>query len=124
MNPIHIIMSRGGIWHFYLIPALLLSLPIWILGRRRARWMWWESSILVLPFFLFIALDYWHVKGGLGWTLITGSMYLSGVVPAALLVRVIVGQRANRIRLASILLIVSCLIAVVVYLLLPPSRTY
>ena len=109
----------GFIWLFYLVPAGVLSLPLWIGGRRRARWVWWEFSILLLPFLVFISLDLLRVRARMGWSLPYGALYLSVVVPAAALIRVIVGQWANRVRLASILLTAACVIAIVVYLLLP-----
>ena len=101
MNPIDIFLSRGGLWIFYLVPAGVLSIPIWVIGRRRVEWVWWEFSILVLPFFLFISLDAWRIRGGLGWAVITGATYSGGVVPLMALIRVIVGKRINATLMAS-----------------------
>lgn len=109
----------GFVWLFYLVPAGVLSLPLWIGGRRRARWLWWEFSILLLPFLVFVSLHVLQVRGGIGWSLLFGSFYLGCIAPVAALIRVIAGQRVNRLRLASSLLIAACLIAVAVYLLLP-----
>src|ERR1700754_898565 len=120
MNPIDIFLSRGGLWIFYLVPAGVLSIPIWVIGRRRVEWVWWEFSILVLPFFLFISLDAWRIRGGLGWAVITGATYSGGVVPLMALIRVIVGKRINATLMASSLLIAACFIVIVIYMLLPP----
>ena len=106
----------------YTVPAAVLSLPFWIFGRFRARWVWWEFSIVFLPYVVFISLQLRHVKGGLGLATLWGLLLLSVIAPVAALVRVVVGERVNRTLMAPGVLIGSCLFAVAFYLLLPPMR--
>lgn len=105
---------------FYSLPAAVLSLPFWIFGRARARWIWWEFSIVILPYLVFVSMAALNVKGGLGWALLWGTFFLSGIAPIGALLRVVVGERVNRTLMASGVVIGSCLFAVLFYLLLPP----
>ena len=121
MGPFETLLTITGFWLLlYLGPALILTIPVWVLGRHRVTWQWWEFSILVIPFLLFITLDAMRIKGGLGYAMIWGSIYLSGIVPVATLIRVLIGQRLDGTLVASSLLIAACAITILLYLLLPP----
>ena len=45
-------------WLIYLLPAVPLSLPLWYFGRRRAQFMWWEASVLLLPFIIWLCSSF------------------------------------------------------------------
>ena len=50
-------------WLSYLLPTIVLCLPIWILGRKRVKWLRWELiSILVLPFLVWFILVILNLK--------------------------------------------------------------
>lgn len=121
MESLEMLLTIAGLWLLlYLAPALLLTIPIWVLGHHRVKWLWWEFAILVIPYLLFISLDALRIKGGLGYAMILGNIYLSGVVPVAALIRVLVGQRLEGMLVASSLLIAACAFTILLYLLLPP----
>ena len=104
-------------WIVYLLPGVILSLPIWYWGRRRARFMWWELGVFILPFiiwlcFFLIAKD--KSPGNL-WE----AFILGGAVPVAALIRIIIGTNLNRHVVAGCVVFLICVFAALLGTMFP-----
>ncbi len=95
---------------YQLVPSLIVSLPIWICGRRRTTWLWSDYGTAVLPFVTWATLLIWDASNkslaNLG-----EALWLGCVVPVSAIIRVIAGKRANEWLLSIALLVILCLIA-------------
>lgn len=108
------------IWFYCMIPAALLSSPFWFFGRRRAGWLWWEFSILILPYFVWCV--YGLMRGGVGKSianLFAEPLLLGCLIPFAPLIRVAFGNTIKREALAGMLITLFCLIAIAIYIFVP-----
>jgi hypothetical protein len=108
----------GMMWVFHLVPSLIVSLPIWICGRRRASWFWSDYATAIIPFALWSALLLCDDKGK---TLsnLSECLYLGCVVPIAAIIRVVVGRRGNERIVSFALLSALCIVAFGLYLFMP-----
>ena len=102
---------------FYLVPAVLLSLPPWYFGRRRARFRWWELSAFVVPLAIWLILFLVSTKKSLG--NLVEALILGLAVPLAVLIRVVVGKSIPNGIIAGLLLILLCIVAVVLGTMYP-----
>lgn len=109
----------GGVWLWFLLPAIILSLPVWFFGRHRANWLLWELSILVLPYWFWCVLMMWDGTGKSIANLFAEPLQIGCFIPVAALIRVAAGHKANRMFLASGLILGSCLVAALVYFFMP-----
>src|SRR6266404_4110516 len=85
---------------YYLLPAALLSTPFWIFGRHRARWIWWEFAILIVPYVVWVTCLFINQRGK-GLQNVLEMFWLACTVPLAAMLRVLIGSRVNRKILAS-----------------------
>ena len=113
-----IIVAVVVAWLIYLLPAVILSLPACYFGRRRTKFAWWELSAFVLPFVVWLVLSVFSKDKGL-WSPLVEVFILGCTVPAAALMRVIVGNSINRSLMAGLLLFVICVVAVLLGTLFP-----
>jgi hypothetical protein len=82
------------------VPSLLVSLPIWIRGRRRTSWFWSDYATAVVPFVVWAAL-FLHNGSDKSLANVAEGLWLGCVVPVAAVVRVLIGKRGNE-RLLSV----------------------
>ena len=101
----------------YLLPAFPLSLPLWYFGRRRARFRWWELSVLVLPLAIWLILFLVSTQKSLG--NLVEALMLGLSVPLAVLIRVVVGNAVPKGIIAGLLLILLCGVAVLLGTMYP-----
>src|SRR5260370_22470528 len=87
-------------WLIYLLPAVIPLLLISYLGRRRAQFMWWELSVFVLPFIVWLVVALASKDKGL-WSPMLELFILGCTVAVAALIRVIVGRAVNRSLMAG-----------------------
>ena len=100
-----------AVWLLYLLAAVPLSLAIWYFGRKRVEFRWWELSVLILPFAVWLGVSTWSSSGkGLG-NFILEPLLLGGAVPIAAVIRVIVGGAINPKLTACTLMFVICALA-------------
>lgn len=111
------------LWMLYLIPAVLFSLPIGILGWCRAKWLWWESGIFILPYWIWFALGLTNLAPKSLANFYEAS-WLGCLVPVAVLVRITTGQKIKRERAGLAITIALCLAAVLLYWIVPVLPEY
>ena len=102
------------VWCFYLIPAIILSAPLWFFGRRKVDWNIWNFSVLIFPYWIWVALLFVADDN----TTIHGLLVVAvfgAVVSLSSVVRVIVGHRLNQKLLAAGLCTFFSLIAVAIW---------
>jgi hypothetical protein len=104
-------------WLMYLLPAVLLSLPIWYLGRKHAQFMWWELSVFVLPFVVWVILFSVSKDKTLG-NLVEAPI-LGSLTPMVALIRVLVARKRNRILMATSLIGLQCVVAILLARMFP-----
>jgi hypothetical protein len=105
-------------WLIYLLSAVLLSLPLWFLGRKRAQFRWWELSALVVPFIIWLAcFELLSRNKSLG-NIVEASI-LGGAIPLGVLIRVMIGGRLNRSVVATGLMGLVCVFAVLLAVMFP-----
>lgn len=108
------------LWFFYhFIPAVLLSSPFWIWGRHRAQWMWWEFSILIVPYFVWVSMFYIHDRGK-DIPNIVEMFWLGCALGLAAIIRVAIASYVNRKIVASILIVVYCVAAIILWEVVAP----
>src|SRR5438128_2389668 len=105
-------------WLIYLLPAIPVSLAVSYFGHRRARFMWWELSALVLPFIVWVVFALSSKDKGL-WSPMVELFILGCTVPVAALIRVIVGRAVNRSLMAGSLISVICVLAILLGIMIP-----
>jgi len=104
-------------WLIYLLPAILLCLPVWYLGRKRAHFVWWELSVFVLPLVAWLIVFSASKDKTLG--NLVEALILGCVVPVAMLIRVLVGNRLNRTLVATGLIVLQCGFAILLGKIFP-----
>jgi hypothetical protein len=105
-------------WLIYLLPAVPASMAVSYFGHRRARFMWWELSVLVLPFIVWVVFALSSKDKGL-WSPMVELFILGCTVPVAALIRVIVGRSVNRSLVAGSLISVICALAILLGIIIP-----
>jgi hypothetical protein len=105
-------------WLIYLLPAVPVSLAVSYFGHRRAGFMWWELSVLVLPFIVWVVFALSSKDKGL-WSPMVELFILGCMVPVAALIRVIVGRAVNRSLMAGSLISVICVLAILLGIVIP-----
>src|SRR5258708_2930319 len=95
-------------WLLYLLAAVPLSLALWYLGRKRTRFMWWELSVLVLPFAIWLGFSALSSNDKELGNFMLEPLILGGVVPIAAFIRIIVGRAVNRSLMGCTLVFVIC----------------
>jgi hypothetical protein len=104
---------------YYLSPGVLMSSPFWILGRRRAQWIWWEFAILIVPYLVWVAFLFINDRGKDLPNLVE-MFWLGCALPLAALVRVAAGRHISRRIVASGLIAVYSLIAIILWATVAP----
>ena len=106
------------LWFYHLLPALALSLPIWLRAHNRAKWVWWDFSVLVLPYLVWAVLFELDLRpkslGNLG-----EALYLGCVIPLAAVIRAAVGSKINPRWMAGVVVLGFCAIAFLFYWFIP-----
>ena len=54
MSDIEFLLPRA--WAMHAVLAGVPLLPIVLFSSKRVRWRWWESSVLFIPYAIFVAL--------------------------------------------------------------------
>src|SRR5262249_15594398 len=105
-------------WLIYSLPAALLSLPLWFLGRKRAQFRLWELSVLVVPFIIWVAC-FLLLSRNKSLGNIVEAPILGGATALAVLIRVIIGRKLNRITVATSLIGLVSVVAVLLAAMFP-----
>jgi len=105
-------------WLLFLLPAVLLSVPIWLLGRKRAGFRRWEAIALILPFIIWL-LCFQLLPGSKSLRNIVEALVLGCAVPIGVLSRVIVGGNLNRNLMAAAVMGLACAVAVLLAAMFP-----
>ena len=107
-------------WLIYVLIAGVLALPVVFFGRRRVHWLWWETLVFIIPFFIWMALMFSELSTGRKSLANLGEfVFISLAVPIAALVRVGLGTRVRERVCAGSLFALVCLTAVGVFWLTP-----
>lgn len=105
-------------WCFYLVPAAVLSAPLWYFGRHRVRWTIVDVAVLVVPFAVWVLLmdTNWMPKSlaNLGEAVLVGLC-----VPVQPVFRLAAGSRFGEFRSALWGVALVTAAAVVVFFLTP-----
>jgi hypothetical protein len=113
-----LLVIRG--WLIYVAIAGVLAAPIVFFGRRRVHWMWWETLVFIVPFFIWMGLMFSELSTGRKSLANLGEFVFIGfAVPVAALVRVALGMRVRERACAGSLFALVCLTAVGVFWLTP-----
>ena len=109
-------------WLIHAVVGVVPALIIAFLGRHRVSWRKWEAFAFLLPFgtwfFLTSCFQQINPWKGLGNLILEPSCIGLAILFAALL-RVALGRQCDETRLAVGLLTALCLLAALVYYLLP-----
>ena len=106
------------LWLYHLLPATVLSLPIWLRAHDRAKWLWWDFSILVLPYSVWAVFFALNLRpksmGNFG-----EALYLGCIIPLAAVIRAAVGSKIKPSQMAGVVLVAFCTIAFLLYWFMP-----
>jgi hypothetical protein len=107
----------GGIfvlWMMHVAVALILTMPLIYLGRKRANWQTYDLLAFVLPFLVW---GFCMVIDGKGKTLSNGieSIFLSAAVPFGAIVRIAIGRHRHRLFYSLLITFGLCLVGIVIY---------
>ena len=105
-------------WLIYFLAAASLSLPLWFLGRKRAQFRLWELSVLVVPFIIWVAC-FQLLSSNKSLGNIVEAPILGGATALAVLIRVTIGGKLNRITVATSLIGLVCVVAVLLAAMFP-----
>ena len=103
-----------ALWSIYLFPAALSSFPFWLLGARRAKWTRLDYSVLLFPFLVWVAVLFANYPEHRNFL---NTFWIGCGVPVVAMIRVIVGQRVNRYRLAGVLITLYSFVPILMWLL-------
>jgi hypothetical protein len=97
-------------WLLYLVPLLVVTVPVWFYGRRRVQWNRWDFAIILMPFAVWTAL---MIANDTGKSLsnLVEALYLGCIAPFAPISRMVVGERGNQKLVALGLLLGVCFVA-------------
>ena len=106
------------LWLLHLYVAFPVSLPFWFFGRRRAQWFKWEPIILVVPFAVWVTLTLIDERGkslaNLG-----EDLWLGAAIPVSAMIRIAVGGRLNRKKLAIAMILLMSVAGALLWKLVP-----
>src|SRR5882724_12389812 len=106
------------LWFLHLYVAVPVSLPFWFFGRRRARWFKWEPIILVVPFAVWATLSLIDDRGKSLANLAEG-LCLGAAIPVSAMIRIAVGGRLNRKKLAIAMILLLSVAGALLWKLVP-----
>jgi hypothetical protein len=104
-------------WLMYMLPAVPASLALWYFGRRRARFMWWELSVFILPFIVWLVS--FNLAKDKSLSNIVEALILGCTVPLAALLRIAIGKALNRALVAGSLMFAVCIAAILLGTMYP-----
>jgi hypothetical protein len=105
-------------WLIFLLPAVSLSLPIGLLGRKRAQFRPWEVTAFVVPFIIWLVCFQLLSRDKSLGNIIEAAI-LGGAIPLGVLIRVIIGGYLSRSLVATGLIGLVCVFAVVLATVFP-----
>jgi len=108
------------LWVWHLGFALVPSLPVIWLGRRRVAWRRIELLVFVLPFAIWFGLMLSPISLGRKTLANLGEpLFFAITIPIAVLLRVVIGRRFSERVCSRLLITAVCLVAVGVFLFTP-----
>jgi hypothetical protein len=106
------------LWVLFLGFAGLPSLPIVLLGRRRAQWRPWELAVFVLPYWGWVVCNFID-DSGKSLSNFVELAWLALAIPPAVLIRVGVGHPKWRWCVSASLIAVLTLAGVALWAFVP-----
>jgi len=103
-----------------LCPPLGVALVIAVLGRRRADWRLWDSSLLICPLLTWSALAFALPNGKSLSNLYFEVFIIAWLAPIAILIRVGLGRLRCNDGLKFSVLVFEAFVAAVVFVVVPP----
>ncbi|MCY3020469.1 MAG: hypothetical protein NTW87_15725 [Planctomycetota bacterium] len=118
-----LIVNFGVLWLLHCVPALVFSLPLWLLGRQRAHWSAWEFvAVLIVPFLVWVMLYLFAGAGKYVSNMVWEAVFLGCAVPLAAAVRLICAGRLDSQRVAVASVVLVCLVGVALRAFVPPMQ--
>jgi hypothetical protein len=105
-------------WAFHLAPILLIGVPLWYFGQRRVQWNGYDFLIIIVPFLAYLGGAF-VLPANESFGVLVMLVWLGCFLPVVPLIRVIVGQTAWASKLSVVLLVLSCMVAVLLYWIAP-----
>ena len=106
------------LWFYHLLPALALSLPIWLRAHDRAKWVWWDFSVLIFPYSVWATLFALDLRPK-SMANFGEALYLGCVIPLAAVIRATVGSKIRPRWMAGVVVLAFCAIAFLLYWFIP-----
>ncbi len=109
------------LWLLFILTGLaaVLSSPIIILARKRARWRMWEVAGLICPILLWIALAL-VVPSGKSLSNMIELLLIVSLIPIAALLRALVPNPRDTATWALIIIAATCAASVLIFVVTPP----
>jgi len=106
------------IWLLHVVAAVVLASPFIVAGWKRARFEWWEISVLFVPYAIWMGC---MVMNGQGKSLanLGEPIYLCPAIAVAALIRALVGRRVDPKRVSQTLLGLLCVTSFCIYWFTP-----
>ncbi len=106
------------IWLLYLVPAAVLSAPLWFFGRKRVQWTVLDFAALVLPLLPWLVLI---VAGPQPKSLanLIEVGWLGALAPLVPILRLLVKNQVPGRRVAAYGMLIVSLIGVIIYFQTP-----
>jgi hypothetical protein len=103
----------------HLGPIILISVPTWIFGRRRAHWIWQDFILVIIPFVVWAVLVviYGLNKGLMN--IILEPTILGCLIAVGSIIRVIISDKKHEKTVATIVLILLCVMSGLLWLCVP-----
>src|SRR5262249_3714773 len=99
-------------WLSHALIAGVLTAPIVFFGRRRVHWLWWETFVFIVPFFIWMAFMLSPLEVGRKSIANIGEyVFISLAVPIAALIRLALGTSVRDGVCAGSLFAMVCLTA-------------
>jgi hypothetical protein len=92
---IEFIIAMATTWLFFAVPAVLLALPVWFLGKRRTQWSGFDALVFVIPWAVWVTLFTFGPRDASLSSAVVESVILGCLAPLALILRVIGGDKWN-----------------------------
>jgi hypothetical protein len=117
-RPLEIIGLILMLWSCHVLIAGVLSAPIVLFGRKRARWEARELFAFVLPFSFWMLLSFFGSQPK-SMANFSEAFYIAFPIPLAALGRVVLGGDKKQLEYSWLWILFLCAVAIATYFLVP-----
>jgi hypothetical protein len=109
----------GVLWVSFVLPAIIICVPVWFFGKHRVSWTLLDYSGLIVPFILWVILVRINDLDKSLSNAVVEPFFLGCSIAITSIIRLVIGKHCNKRLIAGMLLVGLCLVAFGLWLFVP-----